>query len=121
MAFKVTSQDKKPTLEPVWISRNMSVPEPVVIANGIVFALSNGENVRQVDSGGRLFTSLERANAPSGNAVLYALDAANGKELFNSGKTIPGFSHFSGLAVASGRVYVVTWDSTVYAFGVPHD
>ncbi len=119
MAFKVVSKDKKPLLEPAWISKDMSVPEPVVIANGVVLALSNGENVRQVDSGGRLYTSLERANAPSGNAILYALDAATGKELFSSAKTIASFTHFSGLAVASGRVYVVTWDSTIYAFGVP--
>lgn len=118
MAFKVVSKDKKPVLEPVWISKNMSVPEPVVIANGVVFALSNGENVRQVDSGGRLYTSLERATTPSGNATLYALNAQTGKELFSSGKTIPSFSHFSGLAVAGGRVYVVTWDSTLYAFSV---
>ena len=119
MAFKVVSKDKKPLLEPAWISRDMSVPEPAVIANGVVLALSNGENVRQVDSGGKLFTSLERANTPSGNATLYALDAATGKELFSSAKTMPGFSHFSGLAVASGRIYVVTWDCTIYAFGVP--
>ncbi len=119
MAFKVVSKEKKPELEPAWISRDMSVPEPVVIANGVVLALSNGENVRQVDSGGRLFLSLERANTPAGNATLYALDAATGKELFSSGKTIPGFSHFSGLAVAGGRVYVVTWDCTLYAFSVP--
>jgi outer membrane protein assembly factor BamB len=119
MAFKVVSKDKKLSLDPAWISKDMSVPEPVVIANGVVLALSNGENVRQVDSGGRLYTSLERANTPSGNAILYALDAVTGKELFSSAKTITSFSHFSGLAVASGRVYVITWDSTIYAFGVP--
>jgi outer membrane protein assembly factor BamB len=119
MAFKVVSKDKTPVLEPAWMSSDMSVPEPVVIANGVVLALSNGENVRQVDSGGRMLTSHERATSPTGNATLYALDAATGKELFSSGKTMPGFSHFSGLAVASGRVYVVTWDSTIYAFAVP--
>jgi len=119
MAFKVVSRDKKPVLEPAWISRDMSVPEPVVIANGVVLALSNGENVRQVDSGGRMYTSKQRASTPSGNATLYAMDAATGKVLFSSGNTMPGFSHFSGLAVAGGRVYAVTWDSTIYAFGVP--
>lgn len=118
MAFKVVSKDNKPTLDPAWISRDMSLPEPVVIANGVVFALSNGENARQVDSGGRMFTSPERASTPTGHATLYALDAATGKELFSSDKTIPGFSHFSGLAIAGGRVYAVTWDCTVYAFSV---
>jgi outer membrane protein assembly factor BamB len=63
-------------------------------------------------------TSRDRASKPSGNAVLYALDAATGKELYNSGKTIPEFTHFSGLAVANGRVFVTTFASNVYAFGV---
>ena len=74
----------------------MNYPEPVVIANGMVFALSNGENVKQVDSSGRLLTSKERIDTPTGNATLYAVDAETGKELFSSGKTMSGFSHFSG-------------------------
>lgn len=120
MAFRLAVKDGAPVLDPVWISRNLSVPEPAVIANGVVFALSNGENVWQVDSGGRLYTSEERAGKPSGNATLYAFDAESGRELYSSGKAIPGFTHFSGLAIASGRVYVVTHDSTVYAFGLGH-
>ena len=118
MAFRLSVKDGKPVLQPAWISRDFSVPEPVIITNGIVFALSNGENVRQVDSGGRLYTSAERASTPTGNATLYALDSETGKELFSSGQTIPGFTHFSGLAISSGRVYVVTHDATVYAFGL---
>lgn len=118
MAFRVEDRDAKPVLVPAWISRNMSIPEPPIVANGVVFALSNGENTRQVDSGGKLLASKQRAEAPSGNATLYALDAETGKELYSSGKTIPGFTHFSGLSISAGRVYVVTYDSTVYAFGI---
>ena len=108
----------KPVLVPAWMSRNMSYPEPSVIANGMVFALSSGENVKQVDSGGRLLTSKERIDTPAGNATLYVLDAATGKELFSSGATMPGFSHFSAPVVSGGRVYVVTYDNMVYAYGL---
>jgi len=119
MAFKLDEKAGKPVLVPAWRSRNMEVPEPPIVANGVVFAVSSGENTRQVDSGGRLLTSKERASTPVGNATLYALDAETGKELFSSGKTMPSFTHFSGLAISEGRVYVVTHDSTLYAFGVP--
>ncbi|MEO8126223.1 MAG: PQQ-binding-like beta-propeller repeat protein [Bryobacteraceae bacterium] len=119
MAFQLDEKDGKPVLVPAWRSRDMEMPEPPVVANGVVFAVSSGENTRQVDSGGRLLTSKERASTPVGNATLYALDAETGKELFSSGKTMPSFTHFSGLAISEGRVYVVTHDSTLYAFGVP--
>jgi len=118
MAFKVEVKEDKPVLAPAWMSKNMSLPEPVVIANGMVFAISSGENVSQVDASGRLLTSKERIDAPGGNAILYAFDAETGKELYSSGKTIPGFTHFSAPVVCNGRVYVVTHDGTVYAFGV---
>ena len=91
----------------------------MAIANGVVFALSNGENVKQAKSGGDIYSSEERAKTPSGNAILYALDAATGKELWSSGAAIPEFTHFSGLAISSGRIYVVTYSSKVYAFGLP--
>lgn len=118
MAFTVEVKAGKPALAPAWISRDMNVPEPPIVSNGLVFAISNGENVRQLDSAGRILSSKQRASAPTGNTVLYALDADNGNALFSSEKTISGWTHFSGLALAGGRVYVTTYDSTVYAFGV---
>ena len=118
MAFKVEEKDGKPVLVPAWISRDMDVPEPPVVVNGMVFALSNGENTQQLDNSGHILNSHDRASKPAGNAVLYALDAATGKELFSSGNTIPEFTHFSGLAVSNGRVFVTTFASNVYAFGV---
>jgi outer membrane protein assembly factor BamB len=118
MAFKVQEKDGKPVLAPAWISRDLVMPEPPVVVNGMVFALSNGENTNQLDNSGKILNSHDRASKPDGNAVLYAFDAATGKELFNSGNTIPEFTHFSGLAVANGRVFVTTFASNVYAFGV---
>src|SRR5579863_1633380 len=118
MAFRVVEVDGKPALEPAWRSVNLSVPEPAAVANGVVFALSNGENVAQVDNEGHLLTSRDRAATARGDAVLYALDAATGKVIYSSGNAIRGFTHFSGLAISGGRVFAVTHDSTIYAFGL---
>ncbi len=51
-------------------------------------------------------------------AVLYALDAKTGRTLFQSGSEIESWTHFSGLAVADGRIFVVDHDSNVYCFGL---
>lgn len=114
MAFKVmTNQSgQNPMLEPGWIAGGFSLPDPPVIANGVVFALSTGENA--VQQGGEKKRLLN-----THPAVLRALDAATGKELFNSGDSIATWVHFSGLAIANGQVYVVDHDSNVYAFGLP--
>ena len=54
----------------------------------------------------------------SKHAILYALDARTGKELWSSGNDISSFAHFTGLSVANGRVYIGTYDSVVYSFGL---
>lgn len=118
MAFKVGEKEGRIVLTPGWMSRDMAVPEPPIVINGVVFAVSSGENVRQLDKSGKILDSHQRAGSPVDNAVLYALDAETGKELFSSGKTMPSFTHFSGIAAASGRVFVTAYDSTVYAFGL---
>jgi hypothetical protein len=120
MAFRVDVKDAKPVLEPMWRSINMKMPEPVIIAGGVVFAVESGENVHQVDSGGSLITSKTRAET-STHAVLYALDAATGEQLFSSGDAIKSFTHFSGLSISENRLYVVTYDGSVYAFGLPEE
>ena len=58
---------------------------------------------------------MRRASLP---AVLYALDPATGKELWSSGKTITSFAR-GGLSASAGQVYLVTFDNTLYAFGIP--
>ncbi|HEV2382520.1 MAG TPA: PQQ-binding-like beta-propeller repeat protein [Terriglobia bacterium] len=127
MAFKVSanSSSKKPILDPAWVSGDLNLPEPVVIANGVVFALSTGENSMQTEQSGvivnakhlRLLTDAER-RLNTKNAVLYALDAKTGKTLYDSGDAISGWTHFSGLAVADGRIYAVDHDSRLYCFGL---
>jgi outer membrane protein assembly factor BamB len=113
MAFRMAVENEKPTLIPVWMSRDMHVPDPPAVANGVVFTLSTGENTRQ----GGYFPAEVRAK-PFSHAILYAFDAATGKELYSSGDLIDSWAHFSGLAVAKGRVYFCTWDGRVYAFGL---
>jgi outer membrane protein assembly factor BamB len=118
MGFEVVLKDNKPALEPVWISRDMSLPEPPVIANGVVFSVSNGENARQAKEDGALLSSADRIRTKTGNAVLYAFDAHTGKELWSSGDLIDSWTHFSGLGMSYGRVYVTTFDGRVYSFGL---
>ncbi|PYV88099.1 MAG: pyrrolo-quinoline quinone [Acidobacteria bacterium] len=126
MAFKVALDitSKKPILEPAWISGELNVPEPVVIANGIVWALSNGEDVRQTKEGGvinfqnlTLLTAEQRKDNPN-RAVLCAFDAQTGKMLYQSGSALDTWTHFGGLALANGRVYIADHNSQVYCFGL---
>jgi outer membrane protein assembly factor BamB len=59
----------------------------------------------------------QRLNSAPGHAILFAFDAESGKELYSSGDAISGIAHFSGIAISNGRVYVTTFDSTLYSFG----
>ncbi len=94
-------------------------PIPVVIANGVVFAYGNGEDATQATFDiGLAYNKSANRIAHSGHATLYALDALTGAELWSSGDQITSFSHFSSLAVANGRVYLGTYDGTLYCFGV---
>jgi hypothetical protein len=98
VAFKVEDKDNKTVLTPVWISRNISSPEPPVITSGVVFALSAGED--------------------GGHATLYALDGATGKELYSTGNQVTSPASLTGVTVANGRVFFPTTDGTLWAFGV---
>ena len=110
MAFAVGMDGEgKPMLEPAWISRDMHTPDPPVVANGVVYVLQTGKNATETRSGGK---------SPGTNAVLYALDAATGRQLYSSEKLIDSFTHFSEPVVAGGKVYVSTWDGKVYGFGL---
>jgi len=39
--------------------------------------------------------------------------------LYSSGDQIASFAHFGGLSIANGRVYLGTYDSVLYSFGLP--
>jgi outer membrane protein assembly factor BamB len=97
-AFKLVERGNAPALERVWTSNTMASPRTPIVVNGVVFALAAGKI--------------------GVNAVLYALDPATGKELWNSGTTITSPAS-AGLSSGTGQVHVVTADNTVYAFGIP--
>jgi outer membrane protein assembly factor BamB len=120
-AFKVEEENGKWQLTPVWISRDMNHAEPPVIANGVVFAYGNGEDTEQAYPDVGLDDVAERRIPGSRHAVLYALDAETGKELWSSGDQITSFAHWTGLSVANGRVYLGTYDSNLYCFGIKQE
>jgi outer membrane protein assembly factor BamB len=97
-AFRVADKGSAPVIERVWSSRKMASLRTPIVVNGVVFALAGG-NI-------------------GASAVLYALDPATGKELWNSGNTITSAAS-AGLSAGTGQVFVVTADNTVYAFGIP--
>ena len=118
-AFKVEEKAGKPVLTNAWISRNLMTPAAPAVANGVVFALASGEWVRQAnDREGGLY-QVETRVQRSQPAVLYALDAATGKELWSSGSQVTSFTHNGQLSIANGRVYFTTYDNTLYCFGFP--
>ncbi len=117
-AFKVEPVNGKLQLVPAWISRDMNQAEPPVIANGVIFAYGSGENTAQAFPDVGLDFRPERRIPKSTRAVLYALDAQTGKELYSSGEQIATFNHWSGIAVANGRIYINTYDGTLYSFGI---
>jgi outer membrane protein assembly factor BamB len=147
MALQVSVEGEKPSLIPAWISRDMHVPDPPVVANGVVYAIQTGENTVQnpnrpggdVTGGGRgpapqaggqqggqgaapsaaaMLQAAKFRATPVSNLVLYAFDAQTGKQLYSSEKIVTSWVHYSEPVVAVGKVFVVSWDAHVYAFGL---
>ena len=96
VTFKVTDANEKLAVQPGWTSRDIASPLSPLVVNGVLFTASSGTR-----------------GVPS---VLYAIDAATGKDLWNSMRTITT-SVRGGLSAGQGNVYVPGADSTLYAFG----
>jgi outer membrane protein assembly factor BamB len=130
-AYRLEEQAGKWQLTPAWLSRDMDLAEEVVVAGGVAFTYSAGEDATQTlqdaawnEPGGARYggglSSGSVRRIPGGRySTLYALDAITGKELWSSGQQITSWNHFSGLTVANGRAYVGTFDGMLYCFGVP--
>jgi outer membrane protein assembly factor BamB len=114
ITWKLVEKDGALTLQPGWVSRDLTSPLPPTVINGVVFAVSGGE-YRTSDS---KIAASQRARRSS-PAVLYALDGMTGKELWNSGTTITSFVRAGSLSGGGGQIYVGTYDGTLYAFGFP--
>jgi outer membrane protein assembly factor BamB len=117
-AFKLQEKDGKLTLVPAWVSRNMNRAEPPVVANGVVFSYGNGEDTDQAYPDVGLDDVAQRRIPGSTRAVIYALDAETGKELWSSGDQIKSWNHWTGISVNDGKVYLGTFDSMLYCFGI---
>ncbi len=113
VAWKVVEQNGAVTLQPGWVSGDIAAPLPPIVVNGVVFAAASG----QYQTTDRSMTAAQRAQR-STPAVLYALDGATGKTLWQSGDTIASFSQ-GGLSSGGSTVYLGTHDGTLYAFGFP--
>jgi hypothetical protein len=113
-AWRVVDRNGSISLEPGWLSRDLISPLTPVVINGVVFALSSGE-FRSTDSSLPAPERIRRSSA----AVLYALDGATGKAIWDSGTTITSFVHSGGLSGQAGQLYLETFDETLYAFGFP--
>jgi len=95
-AWRIADQEDTPVLQPGWTSREMASPLAPVVINGVLFVVSN-----------------------STTPVLYALDGATGKELWNSGKTIADRVRNGRLTGSDTQLYLGTNDGTIYSFGFP--
>jgi outer membrane protein assembly factor BamB len=131
MALKVAQDAQGYSLVPQWMSRDLAVPDNLAIANGVIYAVQTGEQTLQhinnpeahgrAEPGQQAETVASLAkfrSTPLAPMMLYALDAKTGKELYSSGKQLGSWVHFSQPAVALGKVFLVSHDGHVYAFGL---
>ena len=120
MAFKVVQTPESFALEPAWIAGVVQAPDMVTIANGVVFTLGTGEQTIQNPTPAipdNLAWSKFRTT-PVGHEILYAFDASTGKALYSSKDTLQSWVHFSQPVVSNGKVFVVSYDGHLYAFGL---
>jgi outer membrane protein assembly factor BamB len=131
MALRVEKTGSDFSLAPAWISRDLYLPDNVAVANGVVFAVQTGEQAIQhpdnPDGHGRALpgqhaltaAELEKFRATQvAPLTLYALDAVTGRELYSSKDLLKDWVHFNQPVVAGGRVFLVSHDAHVYAFGL---
>ena len=97
-AFTLVEQNGAPTLQPQWVSRDLTSPVTPAVVNGVVFALASGE------AGGRR----ARAHSVRRPRCCMRSTAATGKELWTSGTTITSFVRGVGPSAGDSQVYVVT-------------
>lgn len=114
VAFRMTVAGAAPALVAGWTARDLTSPATPIVLNDVVFALSSGAS-RSADAKMTPAEVLQRSSP----AVLYALDARGGKELWNSGPTITASVQGVAPSGQDGQVYVVAADGTLYAFGIP--
>ena len=123
MALEVIQKDGKISAVPVWQSGDMIMPDPPVVANGVLYATQTGGQAMQNflkpgDRRMRIAESNTMRATPVGNLRLFAFDAVTGKQLYDSKNVMTNWVHFSEPVVAKGKVFLVTHDAKVHAFGL---
>lgn len=91
------------SLQPAWVSHNLSSPSTPLVVNGVVFALGTGRP--------------SAAHAQRTQAVLHAYEGRTGKRLWHSGKAMATFASPGSFWSGLGQIYIGTHDGTVHAFG----
>jgi outer membrane protein assembly factor BamB len=120
MALQVIQDGAKFSLAPAWVTGINQAPDVPVVANGVVYAVGTGEQTIQNPEGQHLDLNqgaVFRAT-PVGHQVLYALDAETGQVLYNSKTILKDWDHFVEPVVSHGKVFVVSHDAHLYAFGL---
>jgi outer membrane protein assembly factor BamB len=131
MAFHIVANGEGVAMDPQWISHDLFMPDAVAVANGVLYAVQTAEQAIQHPDLGPNHDKIEGAHrlaqdelskfrsTPVSQYTLYALDAETGKELYSSKKLIGNtFTHFTQPVVALGKVFLVSHDARVYAFGL---
>jgi len=114
VAFRLTAGAGGFAFEPGWTARDLTAPTTPIVLNDVAFVLSSGA-FTTADTLMPVAQRLQRSSP----AVLYALDARTGRELWSSGRTIATSVQGLGPSGQDGQVYVVGADGTLYAFGIP--
>jgi hypothetical protein len=107
VALKLMDEGGTLSLQPGWVSHDLSAPATPLIVNGVVFTLATG-----------------RASTGTGQgspAVLHAYDGATGRRLWHSGNAMPTYASPGSLWSGLGQIYVGTHDGTLCAFGFNDD
>jgi len=103
IALKLTDIGGTLSMEPGWVSHNLSAAATPITVNGVVFALATGQPA--VSSG---------RGTP---AVLHAYDGATGSRLWSSENVMTTSASPGSLWSGTGQVYVGAHDGTLHAFG----
>ena len=112
MAFQIGVENEKPVLIPAWRSRDMHVPDPPVVANGVVYAIQTGENTKQSVGGGG-----GQGGGRGGAGAGAAAGGGNPGAAAAGGRGGPGSAAFAAAMIASAKMRATPVTNLVlYAF-----
>jgi outer membrane protein assembly factor BamB len=99
VSFNVDNSAGRPSLQLSWITPWPGIASAPVVANGIVYTLTT----------------------QGSQTMLHALDATNGRQLYESENIINSRIAAGGLSLANGHLCFGTQEGTLYCFGLPID